>query len=87
MKQVTITLKWPQRKNWILEALEKVIEKKEKLGIKSTVPAEIARILENYMTGIVLGKNLDREVLKKMFENVIVEVKAEENVTETENTR
>jgi hypothetical protein len=87
MKQVSLTLKWPQRKGWILEALEKVVEKKEKLGIKSSVPAEVARILENYMTGIVLGKSLDREVLKKMFENAIPDFKVEENVPEAENPR
>lgn len=50
-------------KTWILDQIRKIVEFKAKMGIKSSINAEINRIVEGYFTDIILGKDIDVKIL------------------------
>lgn len=52
-------------KSWVYQDLEKLVTMKNSLGFTTTLALEVARIVEDYMTGVVTGKETDAELLER----------------------
>ena len=64
-------LSWPEKKAWVLEAMEELVRKKRQMGLESSVTAEIVRIVEHHLTDVFTGKKSDRELLKEYRQGIL----------------
>lgn len=70
-KRLRLKIEWPANKSWVYDALESIVKHKLEMGMESNIQLEVARIVENYLTGTILGKKLDSEAMREIREEVL----------------
>jgi hypothetical protein len=48
---------------WLIQALEKIVQTKQELGLKSSLSWELLRIAKNGLTSEMVGAKIDRAIL------------------------
>lgn len=71
MKTRRIAVRFDPDKRWVLTALEQLVRMKGQIGFPTTLALESARIIEDYLTGVVTGKQTDAELLSKWREEFL----------------
>jgi hypothetical protein len=62
-KRRLLKIEWPAEDIWVLDALEKMVSRKKKFDLESSVGQEVSRIVKNYLTGVCLGRKMDSEII------------------------
>lgn len=63
LKTKRIVVRFDPEKAWIYQDLLKLVNMKTNIGFPTTLALEVARIVEDYLTGVITGKETDAEFL------------------------